>query len=87
LAAFGDEMGSGIRHSTGAARSHSIRAARPGHPANSDLGMSGLSGMRAVAARDERGAVAVYSLVEPASHYYRVMTRGQWMPVLIGETI
>jgi len=44
-------------------------------------------GVRAVAARDERGAAAVYPLVEPASHYYRVMTRSQWMPVLVGERI
>ena len=30
---------------------------------------------------------AVYVIVEPASHYYRVMTRRERMPVLIGERI
>ena len=44
-------------------------------------------GVRALLARDERGEPVVYPLVEPASHYYQVMTRGPWMPVLIGERI
>lgn len=37
-----------------------------------------------------RGLVAqgeAYLIVEPASHYYRVMTRQDRMPVLIGERI
>ncbi len=29
----------------------------------------------------------VYLLTEPASHYYRIMTRNQRMPVLVGQTI
>jgi hypothetical protein len=29
----------------------------------------------------------VFLLCEPASHYYRVMTRGDWMPCLLGEVI
>jgi hypothetical protein len=33
--------------------------------------------LRSILARDELG--------EPASHYYQVMTRSRWMPVLIGE--
>jgi hypothetical protein len=37
--------------------------------------------------RDEKGAPAVYVLCEPASHYYEVMTRSKWAPVLIGERI
>jgi hypothetical protein len=37
--------------------------------------------------RDGRGAPAVYVLVEPASHYYQIMTRSAWMPVLINERI
>ena len=44
-------------------------------------------GVRGVAVRDERGGVVVYPLVEPASHYYEVMTRSPWMPVLVGERI
>jgi hypothetical protein len=45
-------------------------------------------GVRGVAVRDERGRPVVYPLVEPASHYYQVMTRGSaWMPVLVGELI
>jgi hypothetical protein len=42
-------------------------------------------GVKGLAVRDERGEPAVYVLVEPASHYYQVMTRSAWMPVLIGE--
>jgi hypothetical protein len=34
----------------------------------------------------QRGPVA-YVVVEPASHYYRVMTRSRWMPCLVGQTI
>jgi hypothetical protein len=45
------------------------------------------AGLRAVVVRDERGAPAVYPLVEPASHYYRVMTRSAWMPALVGERL
>ena len=44
-------------------------------------------GVRGLVVRDERGEDVVYPLVEPASRYYEVMTRGQWMPVLIGERI
>jgi hypothetical protein len=45
-------------------------------------------GVRGVAVRDERGRPTLYVLVEPATHYYAVMTRGSaWMPVLVGELI
>jgi hypothetical protein len=44
-------------------------------------------GVRGVVVRDEKGQPAVYVLVEPASHYYEVMTRSAWMPVLVGERI
>jgi hypothetical protein len=37
--------------------------------------------------RDESGTPAVYVLCEPASHYYEVMTRSKWAPVLVGERI
>jgi hypothetical protein len=29
----------------------------------------------------------VYVICEPASHYYAIMTRSAWMPVLVGERI
>jgi hypothetical protein len=44
-------------------------------------------GVRGVVVRDERGRPVVYVLVETASHYYQVMTRSVWMPVLVGERI
>jgi hypothetical protein len=44
-------------------------------------------GVRGLLVRDNRGAPAVYVLVEPASHYYAVMTRSAWMPVLVNERI
>ncbi len=44
-------------------------------------------GVRGVVVRDERGQPVVYVLVEPASHYYQVMTRSGWMPALVGELI
>jgi len=34
---------------------------------------------------DERGAAVAYVVIEPASHYYRMMTRSERMAVLIGE--
>jgi hypothetical protein len=44
-------------------------------------------GMRGLLVCDERYAPVVYVLCEPASHYYQVMTRSPWMPLLIGERI
>ncbi len=44
-------------------------------------------GVRGAVVRDERGLPVVYVLVEAASHYYQVMTRSAWMPVLVGERI
>jgi hypothetical protein len=35
--------------------------------------------------QDEAGLDVVYMLCEPASHYFRVMTRSERMPVLVGE--
>lgn len=43
-------------------------------------------GLRAVLVQDERGQEHIYLLIQPASHYYNVMTRSEWMPVLIDET-
>jgi hypothetical protein len=33
------------------------------------------------------GIQAAYMIVEPSSYYYRIMTRSERMPVLIGERI
>jgi hypothetical protein len=35
--------------------------------------------------RDEWGLPVVYVVCEPSSHYYQVMTRSPWIPVLVGE--
>src|SRR5262245_34070930 len=44
-------------------------------------------GARGLLVRDEQGVSRVYLMCERATHYYQVMTRGKWMPVLIGERI
>jgi hypothetical protein len=44
-------------------------------------------GIRGLLVPDERSAAVVYVICEPASHYYRVMTRSTRMPVLIDERI
>lgn len=44
-------------------------------------------GIRGLVVPDERGFAVAYMICEPASHYYRVMTRSDRMPVLIGERI
>jgi hypothetical protein len=44
-------------------------------------------GVRGVLVRDEQGVERVFLICEPSSHYYAVMTRSAWMPVLIGERI
>jgi hypothetical protein len=44
-------------------------------------------GVRALLVRDEAGLPRVYPLVEPSSHYYKVMTRADWMPCLVQERI
>ena len=44
-------------------------------------------GIRGLLVPDERGNAVVYMICEPASHYYRVMTRSARMPVLIDERI
>ena len=42
-------------------------------------------GLHGLLVSDEHGAERVYVICEPASYYFKVMTRGLWMPVLIGE--
>jgi hypothetical protein len=44
-------------------------------------------GIRGLLVADERGEPVAYMLCEPASHYYRVMTRSDRMPALVGERI
>jgi hypothetical protein len=44
-------------------------------------------GIRALLVCDEHGTERVYIICEPSSHYYQVMTRSTWMPVMTGEHI
>ena len=44
-------------------------------------------GVRGLLVADELGVERVFPLVEPAAHYYAVMTRSDWMPVLIDKRI
>jgi hypothetical protein len=37
--------------------------------------------------RDPRGEPVVFMVCEPATRYYRVMTRAGWMPVLADEVL
>jgi hypothetical protein len=46
-----------------------------------------LQGIRGLLVSDEQGRATVYMICEPSSHYYQVMTRSPWMPVLVGERI
>jgi hypothetical protein len=44
-------------------------------------------GVRRLLVRDRKGEPVVFVVCEPSTRYYRVMTRADWMPVLIGEVI
>jgi hypothetical protein len=44
-------------------------------------------GVRGLVVRTRAGEPAVFLVCEPATRYYRVMTRCEWMPSLIGEVI
>jgi hypothetical protein len=44
-------------------------------------------GVRALACPDERGLLHAFPIVSPATHFYRVMTKSDWAPCLLGETI
>jgi hypothetical protein len=44
-------------------------------------------GMRGLLVRDRQGEPVVFLVAEPATRYYRVMTRAEWMPSLVGEVI
>jgi hypothetical protein len=42
-------------------------------------------GVHGVLVRDEQGVERVHMVCEPATHFRRIMTRSDRMPVLIGE--
>jgi hypothetical protein len=44
-------------------------------------------GIRGLLVPDERGLAVAYMICEPSTHYYRIMTGCDRMPVLIGEMI
>jgi hypothetical protein len=44
-------------------------------------------GIRGLLVPDERGNAVVYMICEPASHYYRIMTRSTRMPIFIEQRI
>jgi hypothetical protein len=44
-------------------------------------------GMQGVLVRDRTGLPVVFLVTEPATRYYRVMTRAEWMPSLVDEVI
>lgn len=44
-------------------------------------------GMHGILVRDEHGCPHVYLLTRPASHYYKIMTRNERMPVFVGQGI
>jgi hypothetical protein len=44
-------------------------------------------GVRGLLVRDRRGSPVVFMVTEPSTRYYRVMTRAEWMPVLVDEVI
>ncbi|MFL6116042.1 MAG: hypothetical protein ACJ786_32520 [Catenulispora sp.] len=44
-------------------------------------------GIRAIVVKDEKGQPRVYMVCEPASRYYRVMTKSDRMPALVEQTI
>jgi hypothetical protein len=44
-------------------------------------------GVRGLLVPDERGAAVAYVVCEPSSHYYRIMTGSDRMPVLIEQRI
>jgi hypothetical protein len=44
-------------------------------------------GVKGLLVKDRIGRDVVYVIVQPASHYYQVMTRATWMPALVNQTI
>jgi len=46
-----------------------------------------IGGVRGILVYDSQGFPHVYVLTQPASHYYKVMTRSERMPVFLGDGI
>lgn len=44
-------------------------------------------GVQGLLVMDEQGRPVVYVVVRAATHYYQVMTRAAWMPVLVNQAI
>ena len=44
-------------------------------------------GVRGLLVRTRTGEPVVFLMCEPSTRYYQIMTRSEWMPVLIGEVI
>ncbi len=44
-------------------------------------------GVEGIVVPDEREQPVVYVVCEPATEYYRLMTRSEWMPALLHQTI
>jgi hypothetical protein len=44
-------------------------------------------GMQGLVVHDRKGEPVVFLICEPSTRYYRVMTRAEWMPALVGEVI
>lgn len=44
-------------------------------------------GMRGLLVHDRQGVPVVFLLTQPATRYYEIMCRSDWMPVLVGEVI
>jgi hypothetical protein len=44
-------------------------------------------GMKGLLVHTRAGEPAVFMICEPATRYYKIMTRSEWMPVLIEEVI
>jgi hypothetical protein len=44
-------------------------------------------GIRGLLVPDEKRVAVVYMICEPASHYYRIMTRSDRMPIFIDQRI
>jgi hypothetical protein len=45
------------------------------------------TGIKGLLVPDERGCAVCFMICEPASHYYKIMTGSDRMPVLINQTI
>jgi hypothetical protein len=44
-------------------------------------------GMQGLLVHDRQGVPVVFLLTQPATRYYEIMCRSEWMPVLVGEVV